>query len=340
MSGRPVDAAAMTALVTRALRRWPAAGLAAAVVRGGSVVWFHGHGVADRRAADPVMEDTAFRIASISKTVTAVAVMQLWERGLIDLDAPAADYLRAYRLVPAARASRPVSVRQLLTHTAGIPALRGLSDLLRPTLGWGVPAGRPPPPLAEYYRGGLRVEIEPGTAWAYGNHGFATLGQIVEDLSGLSVDRYLRERVFGPLGMEDTDLVRSERIRRRLATGYALGSRGLREVADREAATPAAASVYSTTRDMARYAAALLGGGSNEHGSVVRPATLAVMFDPHFRPDPRVPGMGLGFFRGQHGGSHWPGRAGPPWPGPSPRGARAARGRRPDRPARSPRALA
>jgi CubicO group peptidase (beta-lactamase class C family) len=86
------------------------------------------------------------------------------------------------------------------------------------------------PSLAEYYRGGLHVDVEPGTKWAYSNHGFATLGQIVEDVSGLRFGRYLRERVFGPLGMESSDLVRSERVRPRLATGYALRSGGLKAV--------------------------------------------------------------------------------------------------------------
>ncbi len=66
--------------------------------------------------------------------------------------------------------------------------------------------------------------------------------------------------------------------------------------------TAGAASVYPTARDMARYVAALLGGGANVHGSVLKPATLATMFEPHYQPDPRVPGMGLGFWRGNAGG--------------------------------------
>jgi CubicO group peptidase (beta-lactamase class C family) len=228
--------------------------------------------------------------------------MQLWEQGLVDLDAPANDYLRGYALVPARTGFRPATLRHLLTHTAGVRAVRTSTDLLSPTLGWGAPVGRPAPPLAEYYRGGLRIDVEPGTRWAYSNHGFATLGQIVEDVSGLPLDRYLRERVFGPLGMESSDLVRSERVRPRLATGYALRSGGLRAVAHREIATPGASSVYSTMRDMARYVSALLSGGANEHGPVLRPETLARTFEPHYQPDPRIPGMGLGFFRDEVGG--------------------------------------
>jgi CubicO group peptidase (beta-lactamase class C family) len=101
--------------------------------------------------------------------------------------------------------------------------------------------------------------------------------------------------------MGHTDLVRAERVRARLATGYVLRSGGLKAVADREVVTPAGCGLYATTADMARYVAALLGGGSGEHGSVLKPDTLASMFQPHFQLDPRSPGWGLGFELGEEG---------------------------------------
>ena len=153
------------------------------------------------------------------------------------------------------------------------------------------------PALAEFYRGRLHQVAEPGTRHTYSNHNFATLGQIVEDVSGTPLARYVREHIFAPLGMADTDLVRSDRVRARLATGYALRSHGPRPVRDCDLVTVGAGGVYSTTRDMARYVVALLGGGANEFGSVLKPATLASMFAPHYRPDPRLPGTGLAFFR-------------------------------------------
>jgi hypothetical protein len=146
------------------------------------------------------------------------------------------------------------------------------------------------------------VEVEPGTKWVYSNHGFAVLGQIVQDVSGQSLDCYLREHVFEPLGMVHTDLVRSERVRRNLATGYVLRSQGLRPVRVREVPALGAGAAYSTTADMARYVTALLNRGSNGHGSVLAPSTVTTMFEPHFQPDPRVPGMGLGFLLGAEGG--------------------------------------
>jgi hypothetical protein len=158
------------------------------------------------------------------------------------------------------------------------------------------------PPLAEYYRGGLRLVVEPGTAFAYSNHGFATLGQIVEDVSGKPLDRYFREHIFDRLGMANTDLVRSERVNTHLATGYELRSHGAEPVTDYELIPVGAGGIFSTPKDMARYVAALLGGGANEYGSVLKPATLATMFQPHYQPDPRLAGMGLAFFRANLGG--------------------------------------
>jgi CubicO group peptidase (beta-lactamase class C family) len=213
-----------------ALRRWPSAGVAVAVVGDHSTVQYFGHGVADVASGRRVSEDTVFRIGSLTKTMTAVAVMQLCEQGLISLDAPTSDYLRAFQLVPVSAGFGPATVRHLLTHTAGVGYWRRRSDLLlHPGAGSGVTA-RSVVPLPGYYRGGLTVDVEPGTRWAYSNHGSAALGQIVEDVCGESFGQYLRDHIFGPLGMHHTGLILSEHLRADLATGYTLRRRGLRPV--------------------------------------------------------------------------------------------------------------
>jgi CubicO group peptidase (beta-lactamase class C family) len=298
-----IDEAGLKTRAAEILDRWPSAGVAAGVVRGGSLEWFLGHGVADTESSEPITQDTVFRIGSITKTFTAIAVMQLSEQGLVDLDAPAGDYLRYLRLVPARASFRPATVRHLLTHTAGIGYWRRLADLLQPGVGSGDRAGRSGAlPLADYYRRGLPVEVEPGSKWVYSNHGFAVLGQIVTDVSGQPLDRYLRDHIFEPLGMMHTDLIRSERVRPGLATGYVLRPGGLKPVGDREVPTPGGGGMYSSAADMARYVAALLHMGAGEHGSVLRPATVISMFQPHFQPDPRMPGMGLAFEPGAESG--------------------------------------
>jgi CubicO group peptidase (beta-lactamase class C family) len=102
--------------------------------------------------------------------------------------------------------------------------------------------------------------------------------------------------------MADSHLVLPAPARSRLATGYDLRRGGPRPVADYEVITAGGAAAYSTPRDIARYLAALLGSGGNEHGSVLEPETLATLFASQFQPDPRIPGLGLAFFRGGAGG--------------------------------------
>lgn len=148
-----IDEIEMSVRVGEILNRWPAVGLAVGVVRNGALEFFHGHGLADIASDTPVTVKTVFRVGSVSKTFTAIAVMQLWEQGLVDLDAPANDYLSAYRLIPAKESFRPATVRHLLTHTAGIREVLHPSGLLRMRdLGETVKLGRPVPSLAEYYR--------------------------------------------------------------------------------------------------------------------------------------------------------------------------------------------
>ena len=292
------------------LHNHPAGGLATAVVSPGGLEFFQGAGVADRTRGTPITEDTVFRVGSISKTFTAIAIMQLRDRGLIDLDDAASRHLRAFRLTPARSSFAPVTIRQLLTHTGGIGELRNVTDVIRPTIGLATPADRPSPSLAAYYRGRLRVEVEPGTKWAYANHGFSVLGQLVEDVSGEPFGSYMRRHVFGPLGLETTDFVRTDAIAGQLATGYTLRRHGLKEVKDRDIVVQAAVSVFATTADMARYAAALLGGGRLP----LKPESLSEMFQPQYQPDPRLPGLGLAFWRNEVGSHRTVGHGGG-WPG-------------------------
>ena len=304
--------------VREILHRHPAVGLAVGVVRDKGTVSFCGHGLADIASNTPITEDTIFRVGSLTKLFTAIAVMQLWEDGRVDLDAPADAYLRAYRLDRERTDWRPATLRHLLTHTSGIPEVRGIGDLFRASLTpaggrpatLSVPFGDPLPSLAEYYRDGLRSVVEPGTAFAYSNHGFATLGQIIEDVSGMPLSHYFDERILRPLGMFDSGLVRTGRLAGRLATGYSLGQTGPTAVADRQWIDEGAGQLYATARDMARFTAALLGGGGNDHGRILEAATLSMMLEPHFQPDPRMAGVGLSFFRGEVGGHRTAGHDG------------------------------
>ena len=254
------------------------------LVRDGSMDFFSAHGFADIATRTPITEDTVFRIASITKTFTAIAVMQLMEKGLVDLDAPANDYLRAYQLVPADPGWRPATVRHLLTHTAGIAEQVPRSAALRRDFGVTVPMGRPVPTLAEHYRRRVRVDPEPGSRFRTPPTARRPSGR-----------RRGRERpASGPvrararLPAARHDLHRPPPIRGcPVACGDRLRAprpRGQGRGPSAGSVTAAAGAAYSGPRDMARYLAALLGGGTNEHGSVLAPATLATMFEPQYRP--------------------------------------------------------
>jgi hypothetical protein len=147
--------------------------------------------------------------------------------------------------------------------------VRGVTDLFRPVIGLGAKPGKPALTPAEYYPKGLLTMVRPGIKWAYSNHAFNTLGQLVEDISGESFAEYMRRQVFEPLGMASTDYLLSERVREALAQGYNFSMGRLKPVDYLEITVRGAGSVFSTVEDMCRYVAALLGGGANERGRVL-----------------------------------------------------------------------
>jgi CubicO group peptidase (beta-lactamase class C family) len=303
-SASSTDRVDLRAAVDRMLARWPSVGLAVGLVRAGRLDQVEARGYADLRSRIPVTPQTVVRVGSITKTMTAVAVLQLRERGLLNLDAPAAHVLRAYRLVARVPHWPQPTIRQLLTHTAGLPDVRRFADLLdfragpwdaRPPLG-SVPFGEELPTLAKYYADGLEVVALPGSAFAYSNHGFATLGQIVEDVSGMPLARYMDEHLFEPLGMQSSGLVRTRVIAGRLATGYLLGSDGPTRVADRDWMGAGAGGAYSTLDDLAAYAIGLMDGSAGAR-PVLDGSSAAQLFDRQYETHPDLPAMGLGIFR-------------------------------------------
>jgi CubicO group peptidase (beta-lactamase class C family) len=267
------------------------AGLGVGIVRDGGLVHSVGIGHASIAGQHPLTSESVFRVGSISKTFTALAIMRLVADGRVDLDGPVNEYLRHYR-VETPPGAPPVRLRHLLTHTSGIGELRHYSDVLRPFFGMGVLPDRPVPSLAEYYAPALHTEVPAGRKWAYANHGFATLGAVVEDLTDERFADYMRREILDPLGMTGSDFVRNERVAGRLCEGYAR-RRGLNKPVRYLDIIPSpAGSLFSSVDDMARYIAALCDGS----GKVLDAALLDQMMCPQFSIDPRLPAMGLAFF--------------------------------------------
>lgn len=175
------------------------AGVASAVVRPGTAPVIACTGVTDLGSGRSIQPETVFRIASVTKTMTAIGLMQLYEAGRFGLDDPVNEHLKTFKVDP--RPGWPdVTCRRLLTHTAGIGEIPRLADVVHPAAFGVDKPGSGGVDLAALYRGALRPEVPAGTKWAYANHGFAVAGQLVQDISGTPLPEYMRERVFDDSG--------------------------------------------------------------------------------------------------------------------------------------------
>jgi D-alanyl-D-alanine-carboxypeptidase/D-alanyl-D-alanine-endopeptidase len=225
-----------------------ATGAAVAILLEGEVVYLRGFGVRDLASKTPVDAETLFRVGSVSKTITALAVMRLRDQGKVVLDAPAATYLPALRALTApTKDSPPITVRHLLTMTSGL----GYDDQ------WGaVTFGKSDAALAAFLAQGVSFGGAPGERYRYSNLGYALLGKIVATVSGTSFEQYLASEVFAPLGLTSTGYVTGELPAQRLATGYYRENEQLLpEKIDSDGVFAPAGGVYTSLRDLARYAA-------------------------------------------------------------------------------------
>lgn len=278
----------------RALTENKLPGLGVGIVYQGELIYAKGFGLANVAQKTPVTPDTVFRIASVSKTFAAVALMQLWEQGQLDLYAPANQYLKGYQLQ--AKGGQPITPHHLLTHTAGLGELTALSRYFHPRAHFNVVRPTSPvPTLRDLYGRFLPAERPAGEKWCYANNGFATVGQLVEDISDQLFRDYMRQHIFDPLGMDSSDFWRSPRLRDRLAVGYSWKQNLFKPVFDLEQITLAAGSMNASINDMGRYMAALMSGGQGGNGRILQAATLEKMFTPQYQLHPYLQGMGYGF---------------------------------------------
>jgi CubicO group peptidase (beta-lactamase class C family) len=254
-------------------------GLTVAVVVDRRFAWTKGFGLADVENAVPATAGTMYRLASVSKPMTATAVMQLVEKGKIDLDAPVQRYVPSFP-----EKSWPVTSRQVLAHLGGIrhylpgeqfDAARHYSSILE-----GLDVFKDDP-----------LAHEPGTAFLYSTYGYTLLGAVVEAASGMRFVDYLRENVWRPAGMESIRDDDSRAIILHRAQGYVRIANG--EVRNSSAADTSykipGGGLIATASDVARFAAAL------QNGTLVRTDTLATMFAKQKTRSGRMIGYGLGW---------------------------------------------
>jgi len=286
-------------------------GLVWLLARGGRVVDFGAYGRRDIEADQPMEKDTIVRIYSMSKILTTVAVMILYEEGRFELDDPIGNYLPELAHMKVlvggtaekpllADARTPITIEHLLTHTSGFTydGDSGVGKLNRDAKIWESAS------LEEFVHRLAAVPLahEPGERFTYGVS-IDVLGALVEKLSGWSLPAFVEERICGPLEMRDTGFGVPEAKRARLAKVYELGPdhrlRAETKITGEVVVTPKLASggggMYSTAGDYARFMQMLLNGGQLEGVHVLSRKTVELMMANHLaHPEKPSDGFGLG----------------------------------------------
>jgi CubicO group peptidase (beta-lactamase class C family) len=292
------------------------------IVRDGKIVDFQTHGHRDLGRSSPMREDTIFRIYSMTKPITSVAVLQLVEKGQIGLEDPISRYLPEFakmqRFVGGTAdaprtepARRPITIRQLLTHTAGFATGGAGYEEATRLLERADLHGSPD--LKTFVSRLARVPLatEPGTRFKYDGTGIEVLARLVEVVSGESFDAYLQHHIFVPLKMRDTGFRVPERHGDRIADITRMSADG-RLVLDGgpSARHPGAmlnpypsgaGGLYSTAGDYARFCQMLMNGGRLEGVAILKRKTVDLMMQNQLQGqlDPPVnefnDGEGFGF---------------------------------------------
>ncbi|HYS54566.1 MAG TPA: serine hydrolase [Thermoanaerobaculia bacterium] len=221
----------------------------ALVAEKGSVILAKGYGLANMEWQIPNTPDTKFRIGSITKQFTSMVVMQLVSEGKIKLDEKIATYLPDYRK----DTGEKVTVRNLLSHTSGIPSYTSKPGFFKNE-------SRDPYTVADFvkkYTSG-DLEFEPGSKFSYDNSGYFLIGAIIERVTGKSYEQNLKERIFDPVGMKNSGYDRSDVVIPRRASGYLLTPDGYQNATYLDMTIPfAAGSLYSTVEDLYKWDRAL-----------------------------------------------------------------------------------
>lgn len=281
-------------------------GAAVGVVKDGELVYAEGFGVTRLGGDTPVTPDSVFFMASIAKSVTGMAIMQLVEDGKIDLDAPVTDYLPYFTL--ADPAAQEITIRQLLSHASGMADYGDwMADVVDENQSTDDGA------LEEYVRSFSdgTLLFPPGEGWSYSNSGFDTLGDVIAKVSGQSFEAYVQEHILTPLGMADSTFLLSDVDPAALVAPHTWDKDGQ---AVAQSFYPylrkhgPSATLFSSVNDMARFAAANMNHGEMEDARVLPDAAYVDMWSPQVASTwaemfgPQVTDYGLGWWVGTSNG--------------------------------------
>ncbi len=263
-----------------------APGAAVIVTRDGKQIYRKAFGLANVELNVPAKPEHVFRIGSVTKQFTAVAILMLMEEQKLSLTDDITRFLPDYPTH-----GKKITIEHLLTHTSGIKSYTSMSE-------W-VPLWRKDMTLTELIDlfKDQPLDFEPGTKWRYNNSGYVLLGAIIENASGQSYADFLKNRIFDPLGMKNTMVDETERIIAGRAAGYDKTPDGYRNATYLSMTQPhAAGALISTVDDLAKWDAAL----STEE--LLKQSTLQKAWTPYILPDGKSTGYGYGWMLGTYEG--------------------------------------
>ena len=266
---------------------WKVPGLVFAAVADGKVLYLKGYGEADREAGRPVdPESTVFRVASVSKVLTALTTLRLAEEGKLALSDDVNTRLRRFKIPPTF--PEPVRLIHLLTHTGGFDDR---------WIGSTAPDGVAELDFAKALPGLLPARVfPPGSVYSYSNFGMALAGAVVESVSRRAFSSTVRDRILIPLGMRRSGFVLDQETEGHLATGYYTDGPEPYPVEYEYFYDAPAISFHTTGGDMARLLLALTGRGMLEGRRVLPERCVTELLRRHFGNHPKLDGSALGFY--------------------------------------------
>lgn len=230
------------------MRYYAVPGAVVALVKDGQTIWINAYGYADLETKRALTVDTPMRVESLSKPVTAWGIMKLAEQGRIDLDVPIRQYINNWEFPPAAIALEQVTVRQLLSHSAGLP----LGDVFTVYS----PLAQTPSVQEELTAEAVLI-TEPGTAFSYSNTGYHLLELLIEEVTGRDFSEYMEQEILIPLGMTHSSFNWSESFDRAVPVGYTLNGKPAPVYIYPE---KAAGGLFATAHDIAAFTIAGMPG--------------------------------------------------------------------------------
>ncbi len=249
------------------------------------IVWADGFGLEDPDTNEPADAETVYRVGSVSKLFTDIGIMQLVERGEIDLDAPVNTYIPSFQ--PDNQFDKPITLRQLMSHRSGLirePAVGNYFEDSEPTLAATVAS-----------LNGTRLVYEPEAKIKYSNAGIAVVGYALESLSGQPFVDYLKAEVLDPMGLSNSAFFPDERIKSHLAKAYMWTLEGREFVAPTfQLGMSPAGSMYAPVTDLGQFLKVLFNEGKGPHGAVLKQETLEAMWTPQYS-EATNEGFGIGF---------------------------------------------